>query len=140
MGTANICDVVADSGEGFVAMIGKSLAYPGANGFLPSSAFSEAFVAVNPIWAEKIARDFPSIEAVQEALWDYAALPIDSFRPEYRAPIENLGRIKPDGRVHLTPKPEDILVIVGGGEGGLHAHMVHSWGTCLTVTRPIATE
>ena len=138
MGTANICDVVADSGIGLLEMIGKSLAYPGANGFLPSTAYSETLVAINPVWADLIAREFPKIESVQEVLWDNAALPIDWFRPEYRKPIDALGRIRADGRVHLVPEPKDVLVLVAGGEGGLHAHMVHSWGACLTVTRPIA--
>ena len=53
--------------------------------------------------------------------------------------IGKLGRIKPDGRVHLVPSPDDVLVMVAGGEGGLHAAMLHSWGTCLTVTRPVAS-
>lgn len=139
MGTANICDVVADSADGFLDMIAKSMAYPGANGFLPSSAFSETLCAINPIWAEVIGKAYPRIEDVQAYLWDRCALPIDWFRPEYRAPIEKLGRIKPDGRVHLVPRPEDVLVMVAGGEGGLHAAMLHSWGTCLTVTRPVGS-
>jgi hypothetical protein len=138
MGTANICDVVADSGEGLLEMIGKSLAYPGANGFLPSTAFSEVLVAINPVWADLICQQFPDIEAVQQLLWDKAALPITWFRPEYRKPIEALGRIRADGRVHLVPAPKDVLVMVAGGEGGLHAHSVHSWGACLTVTRAVA--
>ena len=137
MGTANICDVVADSADGFLDMIAKSMAYPGANGFLPSSAFSETLCAINPIWAEVIGKAYPRIEDVQAYLWDKCALPIDWFRPEYRAPIEKLGRIRVDGRVHLVQKPEDVLVMVAGGEGGLHAAMLHSWGTCLTVTRPV---
>lgn len=138
MGTANICDVVADSADGFLDIIAKSMAYPGANGFLTSSAFSETLCAINPIWAEVIARAYPKIEDVQAYIWDKCALPIDWWRPEYRAPIEKLGRIKADGRVHLVPKPEDVLVMVAGGEGGLHAAMLHSWGTCLTVTQPVA--
>lgn len=138
MGTANICDVVADSADGFLDMIAKSMAYPGANGFLPSSAFAETLCVINPIWAEVIARDYPDMAEVQAYLWDKCALPIDWFRPEYRDPIDKLGRIKPDGRVHLVPTPDDVLVMVAGGEGGLHAAMLHSWGTCLTVTRAIA--
>ena len=39
MGTANICDLVADNGADLLELIGKSCAYPGANGFLTSSAF-----------------------------------------------------------------------------------------------------
>ena len=92
---------------------------------------------INPIWAEVIGRAYPDITDVQAYLWDKCALSINSFRPEYRDPIGNLGRIKPDGRGPLVPKPEDMLVMVGGGEGGLHAAMLHSWGTCLTVTRPV---
>lgn len=137
MGTANICDVVADSADGFLDMIAKSMAYPGANGFLPSSAFAETLCAINPIWAEVIARDYPDMADVQAYIWDRCALPIDWFRPEYRRPIEDLGRIRPDGRVHLVRSPEDVLVMVAGGEGGLHAAMLHSWGTCLTVTHAI---
>ncbi|MHA3790759.1 hypothetical protein [Sphingomonas sp. YL-JM2C] len=137
MGTANICDVVADSAEGFLDIIAKSMAYPGANGFLTSSAFSETLCAINPVWAEVIARAYPDMADVQAYLWDRCALPIDWWRPEYRAPIEALGRIGADGRVHLTPTPDDVIVMVAGGLGGLHAAMLHSWGTCLTVTRPI---
>ncbi|ARR56783.1 hypothetical protein HY78_26740 [Rhizorhabdus wittichii DC-6] len=137
MGTANICDVVADSAEGFLDIIAKSMAYPGANGFLTSSAFSETLCAINPVWAEVIAKAYPDMADVQAYLWDRCALPIDWWRPEYRAPIEALGRIGPDGRVHLTPTPDDVIVMVAGGLGGLHAAMLHSWGTCLTVTRPI---
>lgn len=137
MGTANICDVVADSAEGFLDIIAKSMAYPGANGFLTSSAFSETLCVINPVWAEVIAKAYPDMADVQAYLWDRCALPIDWWRPEYRAPIEALGRIGADGRVHLTPTPDDVIVMVAGGLGGLHAAMLHSWGTCLTVTRPI---
>jgi hypothetical protein len=140
MGSANICDVVADSGDGLLEMIGKSLAYPGANGFLPSTAFSETLVLINPVWAEMIARGTPRIEDVQLRLWQEAALPIDWFRPEYRGPLGKLGHTDAQDRVHLCPSPADIIVAVAGGQGGLHAHMLHSWGTCLTVTRAIADE
>jgi hypothetical protein len=137
MGTANICDVVASTPMGFLEIIAKSMAYPGANGFLTSSAFSETLCAMNPVWAEIIARDFPNMADVQQIIWDRCALPIAWFRPEYRGPIESLGRIRADGRVHLVPTPNDVLVMVAGGMGGLHAAMLHSWGTCLTVTRKI---
>ncbi len=138
MGTTNICDVVANTADGFLDMIAKSMANPGSNGFLPSSAFSETLCAINPVWAEVIAKEYPNMSDVQAYLWDKCALPIDWFRPEYRDPIGNLGRIKPDGRIHLVPTPDDVLVMVAGGEGGLHAATLPSWGTCLTVTRAVA--
>jgi hypothetical protein len=140
MGSMNVCDVVADCADGFLDMLGKSLASPGANGFLPSSAYSEGLVLINPVWAEVIGKAYPDIRDVQQRLWDTAALPIDWFRPEYRKPLESLGHHDAQGRIHLCPKPEDILVAVAGGEGGLHGHVIHSWGTCLTVTKGVAAE
>lgn len=140
MGSINVCDVVADSADGFLDMIGRSLAYPGANGFLPSTAYSEAMVLINPVWAEVIGKAYPDMDDVLQRLWDSAAIPIDDFRPEYREPLESLGHHGPDHRIHLCPKPEDILVAVAGGEGGLHSHLIHSWGTCLSVTRAIPDE
>jgi len=138
MGTANICDVVANDAMGFLEIIAKSMAYPGANGFLTASAFSETLAVIGPVWAEVIGREFPDIQDVQQIIWDKCALPIDWFRPEYYEPIDKLGRIKPDGRVHLVPTPDDVIVMVAGGMGGLHSAMLHSWGTCLTTTRPVA--
>ena len=46
-------------------------------------------------------------------------------------------RVAADGRVYLTPSPKDVIVFVCGGTGSLHAHGVHSWGTCLSVTKPV---
>jgi hypothetical protein len=137
MGTTNICDLVADTGELLLEMIGKSLAYPGANGFLTSSAFSETLVAINPVWAEIIARDVPSILDVQQLIWEHAANPIDHWAPQYKASIEAAGRIRSDGRVHLVQSPEDVFVVVCGGLGNLHSMAVHSWGDTVTQTKAV---
>ena len=137
MGTANICDMIGNTADHFLQMIGKSLAYPGANGFLPSSQWSETLVAINPVWAEVIGKAFPNIEDVQQKIFDYAAIPIDFLDPVYREPIDRCGRLRADGRVHLVQKPEEVFVMVAGGMGGLHCAMLHSWGTCLTTTKPV---
>ena len=140
MGSMNVCDVVADSADALLDVIGASLAYPGANGFLPSTAFSEALVFINPVWADMIGHTYPNIQDVQQRLWEQASLPVDSFRPEYREPLTKLGHTTPDDRIHLCPTPNDILVAVAGGEGGLHGHLIHSWGTCLSVTSAVLHE
>jgi hypothetical protein len=46
--------------------------------------------------------------------------------------------VRPNGRIYLTPEPKDIILIVCGGTGGLHATAVHSFGSSLTQTRAIA--
>lgn len=137
MGTTNICDLVADTGHLLLEIIGKSIASPGSNGFLTSSAFSETLVAVNPAWAELIARDVPSILDVQQIIWDHAARHIDEWAPQYRPSIEAAGRIRADGRVHLVQSPDDMFVIVCGGLGNLHAVALPSWGDTVTQTKAI---
>jgi len=139
MGTTNIADMEADDGRTLLDMLGKGLAQVGANGFLPQAAFSEVFLAINPTWADLIARDVPAIEDVQQLLWDAAALPISWFPPRYRMGIEAVGRLRADGRVHLVQDPGDVVTMVCGGLGSLHAMAMHSWGDTRTVTRAIAT-
>ena len=134
MGTMNILDTTSQKPAEFLEMIGKSAAYAGTNGFSPAVPFCEVLVAINPICAEIIGRGMPNIEDVQEVLWSNASLPADWFEHLHRGQLEDLGRIRPDGRVYLTPEPKDVQVIVCGGTGGLHAAVVHSFGTSLTQT------
>jgi len=139
MGTTNIADMEADDGRTLLEVLGKGLAQLGANGFLPQAAFSEVFLAINPTWADMIARDVPAIEDVARLIWNAAALPIDWFPRRYRAGIEAVGRLQADGRVHLVQDPADVVTMVCGGLGSLHAMAMHSWGDTRTVTRPVAT-
>lgn len=134
MGTANICDLVADNGADLLELIGKSCAYPGANGFLTSSAFSEMLVCINPVWAEIIARDIPEADEVRRLLWDHAALPVDWWPPAYHPSLNAHGRVGHDGRVHLVQDEEAMLFCVAGGLGNLHAAALHSWGATLSQT------
>ena len=136
MGTMNVCDVLAQSGRDLLDLIGRSMAVPGANGFLTSSAYSEVLVLINPVWAEIIAREVPDIEDVQQALWRAASLPLDDWPPLYHQPITDLGRVR-YGRVHLVQEPSQVLVAVAGGLGSLHATVIHSWGATSAITRPI---
>jgi hypothetical protein len=134
MGTANICDLVADDGLTLLELIGKSSAYSGANGFLTSSAFSEHLICINPIWAEMIGREVPDPAEVQSLLWDHAALPIEWWPAAYHPSLEAAGRIQADGRVHLVQSPDEMLFCVAGGLGNLHAAALHSWGATVAQT------
>jgi hypothetical protein len=136
MGTMNIIDTTSQRGPEFLEMVGKSLGYPGANGFSPAMPFAETLVAVNPVWAEIIHRDVPSLEDVQELIWKFSRLDADYLTPKHREQLEAQGRVI-DGRVHLSVEPKDIHVVCCGGTGGLHATGFHSFGSCLTQTRAI---
>lgn len=140
MGTANICDTVAGKGRVLLELMGKSMAYLGSNNYLAVCAHfpGQVAVAINPIWAnEIIARDVPSIEDVQMLLWEHASQPISSWPADYRQAMEDVGRVKPDGRVHLVASPEDIIVFVCGGLGALHATMLHGFGHTVATTAPV---
>ena len=137
MGTMNMIDTTSQKPAEFLEMIGKSLAYPGTNCFSPAVPFGEVLVALNPICAEIVGREMPDIEDVQEVLWMNASLPADWLEHLHRGQLEDQGRIRADGRVYLTPEPKDVLVMVCGGTGGLHAAGIHSFGTSLTQTRAI---
>jgi hypothetical protein len=136
MGTMNILDTTSQTGRDFLEMIGKSLGYPGANGFSPAMPYAELMVAVNPVWAEIIHRDVPDLEDVQELIWNHSSLPADYLTAKHRDQLDNLGRVI-DGRVYLATAPKDIFVVCCGGTGGLHATGFHTFGSCLTQTRAI---
>jgi hypothetical protein len=139
MGTLNIIDTTSQKAAEFLEMIGKSLAYVGANCFSGAVPFSEMMVALNPICAEIVGRELPNIEDVQERLWRFASVPADQLQSLHREQLEGQGRVREDGRVYATPEPKDMLLFVAGGLGGLHALGLHSFGTSLAQTRAIAS-
>jgi hypothetical protein len=136
MGTMNIIDTTSQTGPGFLEMIGKSLSYPGTNGFSPAMPYAETMVAVNPVWAEIIHRDVSDLADVQESIWNFASLEADYLTREHREQLESQDRVV-NGRVYLVPEPKDVFVVCCGGTGGLHATGFHSFGSCLTQTRGI---
>lgn len=136
-GTMNIIDTTSQKGPEFLEMIGKSMAYHGANGLSPAVPFAEILVAVNPIWADIIHRDVPKLEDVQELLWKHASLPVSELVHQHREQLDKLGRIHPNGRTYLATSPKDVLLVTCGGTGSLHAAAFHSWGTCITTTAAI---
>ncbi|MEX5636846.1 hypothetical protein [Parafrankia sp. FMc2] len=137
MGTANICEVVAADPDVLLHFVGRALAHTGANGFLVQLSFAEVLVALNPVWAEMIGRAYPDVADVSRILWDYAAVPLSEWPEQHQRQFEQAGRVDGRGRVHLAQRPEDVLVMVAGGLGGLHAAALHSWGTTITQTRRV---
>jgi hypothetical protein len=134
MGTMNILDTTSQTPTEFLEMIGRSAAYVGTNGFSPAVPFCEVFVAINPICAEIVGKGMPNIEDVQEVIWKNASLPKDWFTAKHLEQLEDQERVRTDGRVYLTPELKDVVVMVCGGTGGLHAAVVHSFGTSITQT------
>ena len=138
LGTSNILDTIAETGQELLELIGKSIGYMGNNNFSQAAKFSEQLVAINPVWAnEVIARDIPSFDDVRDIIFRAAAIAIDEFPAPLRPGLEQLGRVKPDGKVYLMQTPDDLHLIVCGGLGNLHSAMLPGYSNHLAVTKPI---
>lgn len=137
LGTANILDSIGTNGLEILEVVGKSLAYMGNNNMDHSAQFANQVVALNPVWARKVAADVPSIEDVCELLYQHAALPIDMFPKSLHAALEEAGDVRSDGRVYLMDTPDDVHVIVCGGMGSLHAAMMPGMSNMLSVTKAL---
>lgn len=88
MGTMNVLDTTSSGARAFLAMIGKSVSYAGANCYSPSMEYSEMTIGINPICAEIIAGEIPAIEDVQELIWKHATVSADWLEPLHRGKAE----------------------------------------------------
>jgi hypothetical protein len=134
-GTIDVADIVADNGRDLVAVIGKSLAVLGTNAFIGSHHGAELMVAIAPPWAELIADSFGSIDDVCAEMWVNASLPVSSWPDSHQQALHQNRRVDDDGIVHVVDSPAQLLVIVCGGLGNLHALALHSFGPTRAVTR-----
>lgn len=135
-GTIDVADIVADNGSDLVEVIGRSLAIPGTNAFIGPHHGAEIMVVLAPPWAEMIAADLGGVDELQRRLWENASLPVQRWPRPHRRAAEANGRVDDAGLVHLVEAPDDLLVMVAGGLGNLHALALHSFGPTRSVTRP----
>jgi hypothetical protein len=136
-GTQDIADITATNGAELVEVIGKSLAYPGTNAFIGAHHGAQVAIALAPPWADLVAATFRDVADVQAALHEHAALPVSWWPERHRQAALDRGRVDGNGMVHLVEHTDDLLVMVCGGLGSLHALALHSFGPTRAVTRPI---
>jgi hypothetical protein len=129
-GTFPLADINNDDPRDLLYLIAKSLAYPLANLYLGGSGENgEVVIAINPMWAERFGKAFPTAEGVQEFLHENAWQPLDLWpKPNQELILQKgEGRVA-DGKVFLTRRPDQIVPIVCGGLGSLHAIALPSFG------------
>src|SRR4051812_26833733 len=134
-GTIDVADIVADNGRDLVAVIGKSLAVLGTNAFIGSHHGAELLVAIAPPWAVLLAASFAGLDDVCAELWDHATLPVSWWPAPHQHALHDNGRVDANGNVHVVDSPAQLLVMVCGGLGNLHALALHSFGPTRAVTR-----
>jgi hypothetical protein len=126
-GTFPMADIHNDDPRDLLMLIAKSLASPLANMFLGNADNGEVVLAVNPMWAERFAVPFPAVEDLQAFLHEHAWQPLDLWPGPNREILVSKGRTTGD-RVHLTARPDQIVPVVCGGLGSLHAVALPSFG------------
>ena len=87
-GTMNIVDNSSETADLLLDRIGRSLAYPGSNGFRPHAEYTTVGVGINPVWAAIIGKAYPDMADVQQRLWELASLRLDSWPREHQALLE----------------------------------------------------
>jgi hypothetical protein len=92
-------------------------------------------IAIAPPWAELIASSFSTLDDVCAEMWANAALPASMWPAPHQDALQQNGRVDADGIVHVVDTPAQLLVIVCGGLGNLHALALHSFGPTRAVTR-----
>ncbi len=111
----DILEQEARSAASLARTFGGSMTVQGTTNMLNS--FGTPFLILGLEHAALLAREGLSKDAVRRLLWDEAWLPLDRFPPEVREKFEHTKRPVVDGRVYLTPEPENLQIAVAGGYG-----------------------
>jgi hypothetical protein len=117
-----MADVNNDDARDLVQMIAKSIAFPLNNWYLePSGENGQLVLCVNPLWAERFGKAFSDVEDFQECLWSHAWQPIELWPPANQQILRDKGRVDGEGKVLLASRPDQLVPVVCGGLGSLHA-------------------
>jgi hypothetical protein len=127
-GTFPMADIHNDDARDLLELLAKSMAYPLANMFLGNAENGEIVLAVNPMWAERFGAVFPDIAELQSFVHQHAWQPLELWPEPNRAILRDKGRVGDADRVYLTARPEQIVPVVCGGLGSLHAIALPSFG------------
>jgi hypothetical protein len=121
-GTFPMADVNNDDPLDLAYSIAKTVSFPLNNWYLePTGESGQIVLAINPMWAERFGKAFPSIEDFQAYLWEWAWQPVEVFRPGNAEILDRKGRVDDQGRVRLNARPDQFVPVVCGGLGSLHA-------------------
>jgi hypothetical protein len=127
-GTYPLADINNDDAHDLLYLIAKSTAFPLSNMYLGNVENGEMVIAINPMWAERFGTAFTDIDAVQAFLQEHAWQPIDVWPEANQKILRAKDRVDGQGRVHLCARPDQLVPIVCGGLGSLHAIVLPSFG------------
>jgi hypothetical protein len=128
-GTFPLADIHNDDPRDLLYLIAKSVAFPLSNMYLSGNPENgQVVIAINPVWADRFAAPFPKVESMQEFLWEHAWQPLDVWPAPNQLMLRERGRVDDRDRVALVERPDQLVPVVCGGLGSLHAVALPSFG------------
>lgn len=136
-GTMNM-NTHSKDGPELVRVIAETMIHPASNEYVHGG---EPWLLLSPEHADVFKRAGLTKALLKQALWDASRMPAKRFGAKelQRARdsrTHELGEITPETRVPVSPRPEDVQILVAGGPG-THSVYIPSFGNTRAVTRPI---
>lgn len=134
-GPHNINDHGSTTADGVFTTIAGTVSAVGANTMYRAGPFA---LVLGPEHAATLHRDGWTIEAIRERVFEDSAIPEAQVSDGNRRHYADRNQLPVKGRFYLCPTPEDIHVIVSGGEGK-HSAYVPSFGYTRVCSQPVRT-
>ncbi|MBI2906043.1 MAG: hypothetical protein HYX92_00155 [Chloroflexi bacterium] len=97
----------------------------------------QVMLVLNPDHAKLMGDEGLSKEDVRQIVYEVTShIQVSRFLEDVRQRFIDEGRVV-DGMMKLAPRADYFMIVVAGGEGGLHATMVPGFGGCMPVTKRI---
>ena len=116
----NINDHGSNTGIGILTTIAGTISQVGANTIYCNAPI---FIVLGPEHARTLHRDGWTIPDMQQDLYDRSAVHISRVSAENQESYASMDRPMAKDHYHMTPSPEDILMLVAGGPGKHSAYI-----------------
>jgi hypothetical protein len=136
-GTTNLNSHAKDADD-LLKVLAGSLAFPASNDY---HFGGEPWLVISPEHAEILQRAGLQKADVKRRLWEQSKMPVMRQAAKDRVRVQHtrgpeLGGVEQDTLLPISPRPEDIGIIVAGGPG-THSVYVPTFGQTRAVSRAI---
>jgi hypothetical protein len=119
-------------------VIAETLVHPPSNEYVHGG---EPWLMIGPEHAEIFKRGGMSKSEVKRQLWEQSKMPAGRLSTKELERVrdsrtQELGTLTPDSLLPISPRPEDVMLIVAGG-AGTHSVYVPCFGNSRAITREI---
>lgn len=110
----NINDHASTDGRSILLTCASVMSTSGANTMYREGP---TLLVIGPEHAARLFKDGWTIEAIQNHLFETALIPASEVSAENQVYYADAGQVMVNGAYTITPKPEDIHIVVAGGPG-----------------------